>query len=241
MKKLLSFALPGVLTLVMMNSCKENDETPKLTVTGGSIHQTVYADDEKGAGSVSFKTGGAWTSAITEGISTRAIATWVAITPSSGSSAGNYTISVTFDTNYTGADRTATITITSGGENIKITVAQKGTTASGEKPVQEIAVTGVTLNKEATTLTVGDTETLTATVAPDNATDQTVTWKSSAEAIATVDANGKVSAVAPGTATITVTTKDGNKTDRCIVTVNARPVNPGGGADDWGDGEKIIL
>lgn len=83
----------------------------------------------------------------------------------------------------------------------------------------KVPVTGVTLNVNTLTLDIGDTATLVATVQPDGASDKTVTFKSSKESVATVDANGKVTAVAEGTATITVTTKDGNFTDTCVVTV----------------------
>lgn len=86
-----------------------------------------------------------------------------------------------------------------------------------------VAVTGVSLNKETSTLTVGDTETLTATVSPDGATDKTVTWSSSDTDVATVE-NGVVTAVGSGTANITVTTTDGSKTASCAVTVNAAVV-----------------
>lgn len=82
-----------------------------------------------------------------------------------------------------------------------------------------IPVTGVTLNKASTTLTVDGTETLTATVAPGDATNRAVTWSSGNPSVAAVDTNGVVTAVAPGTATITVTTEDGNHTADCTVTV----------------------
>ena len=84
-----------------------------------------------------------------------------------------------------------------------------------------VAVTGVTLNKTSLELEVGGTETLTATVAPADATDKVVTWSSSNTSVATVDASGNVKAVAVGTATITVTTEDGSKTATCAVTVTA--------------------
>ncbi len=83
-----------------------------------------------------------------------------------------------------------------------------------------VAVTEVSLNKSPLTLNAGESETLTAIVAPDNATDKTVNWESSNTAVATVS-NGTVTAVAEGTATITVTTVDGNKTATCTVTVSA--------------------
>ncbi len=80
-------------------------------------------------------------------------------------------------------------------------------------------VTGVSLNKNSTTLLPGGTDTLTATVSPSNADNKTVTWSTSNPSVATVS-NGTITAVAPGSATITVTTVDGSKTDTCTVTVN---------------------
>ena len=66
-----------------------------------------------------------------------------------------------------------------------------------------VAVTGVTLNRSTLALQVGQSSTLTATVAPNNATNKNVTWATDAATIATVN-NGLVTAVAEGTATITV-------------------------------------
>ena len=86
-----------------------------------------------------------------------------------------------------------------------------------------VAVTGVNLNPTSATLTVGGTETLTATVAPDNATDKTVAWASSDTSVATVE-NGVVTAVAAGTAIITATSNaDRTKSASCAVTVTAAP------------------
>ncbi len=83
-----------------------------------------------------------------------------------------------------------------------------------------IPVTGVSLNKASATLTVGASETLTATVEPTNATNKNVTWSSNNETVATVDTNGLVTAIAPGEATITVTTADGNHAATCTVIVH---------------------
>ena len=94
------------------------------------------------------------------------------------------------------------------------------------KPAGSVAVTGVTLNKTTTSLEVGQTETLTATIAPSNATNQNMSWTSNNTSVATVDQNGVVTAVSAGQATITVTTADGNKTAICTVTVTAPSTDP---------------
>lgn len=87
--------------------------------------------------------------------------------------------------------------------------------------VTTIPVTGVTLDKAALELNTTDhkTEKLVATVNPDNATNRNVTWASSDTSVASVAADGTVTAVAEGTATITVKTVDGGKTAACAVTV----------------------
>ncbi len=121
------------------------------------------------------------------------------------------------------AEGTATITVTAtnGTENTSDDkTATCAVTVNAATP-SVVNVTGVEINKTSTTLTVGGTETLTATVSPDDATDKSVMWSSDNTSVATVDANGKVTAVAAGTATITVTTIDGSKTATCSVTVNA--------------------
>ena len=84
-----------------------------------------------------------------------------------------------------------------------------------------ISVESVSLDKTELELSVGETATLTATVLPENATYKMVTWSSSDQSIATIAtySNGVLAAVAPGTATITVTTLDGGKTATCNVTV----------------------
>lgn len=82
-----------------------------------------------------------------------------------------------------------------------------------------VAVTSVTLNESALSLKEGRNVTLSATITPDDATNQNVIWKSSDPDIATVDTNGKIRALKPRTATITVITEDGGKTATCTVTV----------------------
>jgi len=111
----------------------------------------------------------------------------------------------------------ATITVTTeDGEKIdSITVTVNSAT---------IAVTGVTIAEEDQTILVGDTLQLTETVAPSDASNKNVTWTSDDEDVATVSSSGLVSAVAEGTATITVTTVDGGKTDSITITVNPAPI-----------------
>jgi len=97
-------------------------------------------------------------------------------------------------------------------------------------------VTAITLNKTATTISAGNTETLSvSSVTPDDATDQTVTWSSDNEAVATVDADGKVTAVAFGTANITATANDGSGvTATCAVTVSkVVTINQSDWGSDW--------
>lgn len=91
--------------------------------------------------------------------------------------------------------------------------------------MRTVKVTGVTLDKTGLRLKLGQTATatLTATVAPANATNQTVTWTSSNGEVATIS-DGVVTAMAPGEATITVTTADGGKTAQCRVTVEAADI-----------------
>jgi len=105
----------------------------------------------------------------------------------------------------------------------------------GEEEV--VAVTGVSVNPTALTFTVGDADkTVTATVAPENATEKGVTWSTNNEAVATVTQAGVVHAVAKGTATITATSKgDTTKAATCSVTVNDPTPGPGPTPGPTGD------
>ena len=91
----------------------------------------------------------------------------------------------------------------------------------------KVYYTAVLLNKNATSIETNLTETLTATFTPASAADDAYTWESSAPAIATVDQNGVVMALAAGEATITVTaTHDSSVTASCTVTVTATEPTP---------------
>ena len=112
--------------------------------------------------------------------------------------------------------------VKAGSATITVTTEDGGKTATCSVTVKAIVnVTSVSLNKTTASLTEGESLTLTASINPSNATNKNVTWKSSNTSVATVS-NGKVTAVKAGSATITVTTKDGNKTATCSVTVNEK-------------------
>ena len=121
----------------------------------------------------------------------------------------------------------ATISFTMPGNNVTLTTAYT------------TSVNKVSLDKTELALTVGDTQTLTATITPDDANNKNVSWSSDKPSVATVDENGTVTAVAVGTANITVKTEDGEKTAVCAVTVTAKSSgggSTGGGSSSGGGG-----
>lgn len=117
------------------------------------------------------------------------------------------------------AQGTATITATSNLDNTK-----SGTcSVTVNAPAASIPVTAIALNKQATTMAIGDSETLTINYTPADAnTGKAVAWTSSNTSVATVDNSGKVTGVSAGSATITATsTTDNTITASCVVTVQA--------------------
>jgi len=150
----------------------------------------------------------------------------------SPSNASNKTVS--WSSNKTGiaiVDQSGKVTAVSAGSAI-ITASAGNVSATCTVTVQQnvIAVTSVALNKTSLSLNVGESETLVATVKPDNATDKTVTWVSSNTTVATVT-NGIVTAKNEGIATITATA--GGKSTICTVTVT-QPSSSGPEAVDLG-------
>jgi hypothetical protein len=108
---------------------------------------------------------------------------------------------------------TLTVTTVDGGHTATCAVT---VTAAG------IEVTGVSLDKTSLSIDADGQQTLTARVVPTNASDKAVAWSSSDPAVAKVDQTGKITALKAGeTATITVTTRDGAKSARCVVTIAA--------------------
>ena len=165
------------------------------------------------------------TTSLTEGESETLTAT---ITPSNATgdktvkwSSSNAEVAAVDSNGKVTAKKAGTAVITATSSNRKtasctVTVKQK-----------EIAITGVSLNKSTTSLTEGESETLTATITPSNATgDKTVKWSSSNAEVAAVDSNGKVTAKKAGTAVITATSSN-RKTASCTVTVKQKDTYTG--------------
>ena len=147
--------------------------------------------------------------------------------------ANNPSQSVTWsssNTNVATVSASGVVTAKATGNATITATSQQDGTKSGTCTItvtdSTVHVSGVTLNKSSTSINKGSSETLTATVSPNNATVKTVTWTSSNTSFATVS-NGVVSvpsnATVGASAIITVTTTDGGYTSTCTVTVTAPP------------------
>ena len=112
--------------------------------------------------------------------------------------------------------------VAAGTATITVKTTDGGYTATCKVTVKPVAVTEVRLDQISRTMKVGDMLVLNATVLPENVTDKTVTWSSSDEAVATVGADGTVTALKEGTAVITA--KCGEKSAFCTVTVQKAEV-----------------
>ena len=165
------------------------------------------------------------TTSLTEGESETLTAT---ITPSNAT--GDKTVKWSSSNEAVAAvDSNGKVTAKKAGTAVITATSSNGKTAGCTVTVKqkEIAITGISLNKSTTSLTEGESETLTATITPSNATgDKTVKWSSSNEAVAAVDSNGKVTAKKAGTAVITATSSNG-KTAGCKVTVKQKDTYTG--------------
>ena len=113
------------------------------------------------------------------------------------------------------SEGTTIITVTANGMSATCKVTVK------EESVEVIEVCKIKLNKQYAKLMKNDVLTLRATITPANATDKTVVWSSSDESVATVEQNGKVTAVGKGTVTITATSSNG-KIATCKITVEEK-------------------
>ncbi len=155
------------------------------------------------------------------------------LSPTSSTSSATSTSSVTqtsseasstqASTETSSTEKTSSSEDTSSVADSSVVSSSEVTSSSEESSVEDsstvstIDVTSVTLDAESGSLYVGQKATLKATVAPENATDKTVTWASSDQTVATVE-NGVVTAVGKGNATITATA--GSKSATYALTVN---------------------
>ena len=195
MKNKILWPLLGVC-LLLVASCQKEPQPVK--VTGITVNPTSLS--------------------LTEGDSADLTAT---VSPSNADNQ-----SVTWDSNDKSVATVSNGKVTAlkaGSTSITVKSVDGGFTASCAVTVvaKTIDVSSVTLSKSELTLTEGESETITATVKPDDATDKTVSWSSSDPAVATVD-GGKITAVKEGTATITA--KAGDKTATCKVTVEKKVI-----------------
>ena len=125
------------------------------------------------------------------------------------------------DTSVATVDPNGLVTANKVGTATITATTTDGTDLCASCEVTVTGITKITLNKSATSLLVGQSETLTTTITPSNVINKTLTWKSSDTSVATVDQNGKITAKAVGTATITATTTDGtNLSASCKVSVS---------------------
>ena len=232
----IAFLLAGTYTVEMTNTAIVSSD---IEVTSSNIPPTVITKSASPAIAI--------TGAITVTAATIETATGVSLnkTATTISVGGDETLTATVapanatnkavtwsssDNTVATVDATGKVTgIKAGTAGITVTTVDGSHTATCTVTVQAgtIAVSGISLNKTATTVSVGGDETLMATVAPANATNKAVTWRSSDNAVATVDANGKVTGIKAGTAIITVTTLDSNHTATCTVTVTSDDVSNG--------------
>ena len=204
-RKIMTVLAAGAL--ILSGACRKQPEAPKQIVIPASSRAVSFDHTGPQSQNAAFTAPDSWVASVTYSNGSG----WVTLSPSSGSS-GDVTMKVTVQANDTAEERSATVTIKSAGATASFTIRQSG------KP---IPVESVKLDQEKLELTEGDTATLTATVSPDNAADKSVTWSSSDAEVASVS-GGKVTALKPGTATITA--KAGDKTAACAVTVVAKVV-----------------
>ena len=130
------------------------------------------------------------------------------------------------DTSVATVDQNGKVTAVGNGNAVISATANDGSDKKATCTVTVTTlVTGITLNKSTLSLNEGSNETLTITISPSTASDKSVTWSSTDTSVATVDQNGKVTAVSKGTATIKASTNDGSGLSAsCSVTV-IKPVS----------------
>lgn len=253
MKKLLI----SMLSVLFLAGCGSDDEGGGggsfIPPSQEERNQTAYADNENtGGGGFTFTANAAWTATVTE-VPTAAEAAlpvgkavksqtaeagnnvvwlrlYVGDRESYSGPAGQTTLRIELDQNYTGERREATITIRSGNNTFTVTVVQEANKQDGSANVDPNPVTAVNVDKETLSLEVGGTATLTATVTPADATIKSVKWSSSNPSVAEVNpVTGFVTAVGGGTSVVYATSSSNSgAADSCLVTVAGGGSTPTG-------------
>lgn len=253
MKKLLI----SMLSVLLLAACGSDDEGGGggsfIPPSQEERNQTAYADNENtGGGGFTFTANAAWTATVTE-VPTAAEAAlpvgkavksqtaeagnnvvwlrlYVGDRESYSGPAGQTTLRIELDQNYTGERREATITIRSGNNTFTVTVVQEANKQDGSANVDPNPVTAVNVDKETLSLEVGGTATLTATVTPADATIKSVKWSSSNPSVAEVNpVTGFVTAVGGGTSVVYATSSSNSgAADSCLVTVAGGGSTPTG-------------
>lgn len=244
MKKLLI----SMLSVLLLAACGSDDGGGNggsfIPPSQNERNQTAYADNENtGGGGFTFTANAAWTATVTEvqpeaAVSPQALKVAKSSTAETGNNvvwlrlyvgdresysgpAGQTTLRIELDQNYTGERREATITIRSGNNTFTVTVVQEANKQDGSANVDPNPVTAVNVDKETLSLEVGGTTTLTATVTPADATIKSVKWSSSNPSVAEVHpVTGLVTAVGGGTSVVYATSSSNSgAADSCLVTV----------------------
>lgn len=244
MKKLLI----SMLSVLLLAACGSDDGGGNggsfIPPSQNERNQTAYADNENtGGGGFTFTANAAWTATVTEvqpeaAVSPQALKVAKSSTAETGNNvvwlrlyvgdresysgpAGQTTLRIELDQNYTGERREATITIRSGNNTFTVTVVQEANKQDGSANVDPNPVTAVNVDKETLSLEVGGTATLTATVTPADATIKSVKWSSSNPSVAEVHpVTGLVTAVGGGTSVVYATSSSNSgAADSCLVTV----------------------
>lgn len=253
MKKLLI----SMLSVLLLAACGSDDDGGGggsfIPPSQNERNQTAYADNENtGGGGFTFTANAAWTATVTE-VPTAAEAAlpvgkavksqtaeagnnvvwlrlYVGDKESYSGPAGQTTLRIELDQNYTGERREATITIRSGNNTFTVTVVQEANKQDGSANVDPNPVTAVNVDKETLSLEVGGTATLTATVTPADATIKSVKWSSSNPSVAEVNpVTGFVTAVGGGTSVVYATSSSNSgAADSCLVTVAGGGSTPTG-------------
>lgn len=196
-----------LLILTIIASCSdETEESPNVQIELTTINLTASDTEEA---TVTFTVNTSWTLTTSD---TRAIPAWFTIDRTSGN-AGTYTLAIKItEENTSDTDnRIGYIHIIAGTAKSTITIIQP--------PRNIIEVESISIDRAELKLGIGKTETLNVTVIPENATDKSLVWKSDNPKVATVNDTGKVEGVSNGQTTVTVTTRNGEKSAQCLVVV----------------------